>query len=69
MAHERKAEDEDESVSVNSSRKSWTYTDDTAMARSVAASLIHNKGLDEKDMARRYKNSHHIAATLTWAML
>ena len=29
------------------------YTDDTAMARSVAGSLIENKGLNITDMAKR----------------
>ena len=29
------------------------FTDDTAMARSVAQSLINQKGLDVKDMASR----------------
>lgn len=30
-----------------------TYTDDTAMARCIAASIIHHNGLDDKDLARR----------------
>lgn len=30
------------------------YTDDTAMARSVAQSLIENKGFDAKHMAKMY---------------
>ncbi|XP_060599900.1 ADP-ribosylhydrolase ARH3-like [Ruditapes philippinarum] len=32
----------------------FEYTDDSAMARNVAKSLIQNNGLDTKDMARRY---------------
>ena len=32
----------------------YPFTDDTAMARSVARSLIANKELDARDMARRY---------------
>lgn len=30
------------------------FTDDTAMTRSVAASLIEKKGIDLKDMAHRF---------------
>jgi ADP-ribosylglycohydrolase len=33
--------------------KIWDYTDDTAMARSVAKSLIENQGFDAEDMAER----------------
>ena len=33
--------------------KIWHYTDDTAMARSVAKSLIENQGFDAEDMAER----------------
>ena len=29
------------------------FTDDTAMTRSVARSLIHNKGINVKDMAQK----------------
>ena len=32
----------------------YPFTDDTAMARSVAASLIANNDLNSKDMAKRY---------------
>ena len=31
----------------------WHYTDDTAMTRSVAKSLIENQGFDAEDMAER----------------
>ncbi|KAL5015687.1 hypothetical protein ScPMuIL_005276 [Solemya velum] len=35
-------------------RKQWKFTDDTAMARSVARSLLDKKNLDVKDMAERF---------------
>lgn len=34
--------------------KIWKFTDDTAMARSVARSLTENKSFDAADMAERY---------------
>ena len=33
--------------------KEFKFTDDTAMTRSVARSLVSNKGLNVRDMARR----------------
>ncbi|KAL3863996.1 hypothetical protein ACJMK2_005712 [Sinanodonta woodiana] len=39
-------------------RKIYKFTDDTAMARSVAASLIEENGLNVKDMARRFSEEY-----------
>ncbi|XP_062566072.1 ADP-ribosylhydrolase ARH3-like [Saccostrea cucullata] len=39
-------------------RKIWEYTDDTAMARSVAKSLIEKKGLDPKHMAQMFSEEY-----------
>ncbi|XP_061171393.1 ADP-ribosylhydrolase ARH3-like [Saccostrea echinata] len=39
-------------------RKVWKYTDDTAMARSVAKSLIEKKGLDPKHMAQMFSEEY-----------
>ncbi|XP_056004434.1 ADP-ribosylhydrolase ARH3-like [Ostrea edulis] len=36
----------------------WEYTDDTAMARSVAKSLIEKKGLDPKHMAQMFSEEY-----------
>ncbi|XP_046342813.2 ADP-ribosylhydrolase ARH3-like isoform X2 [Haliotis rufescens] len=36
------------------------FTDDTAMARSVAASLVAKKGFDVKDMAKRFTDEFHL---------
>ncbi|XP_021348624.1 poly(ADP-ribose) glycohydrolase ARH3-like isoform X2 [Mizuhopecten yessoensis] len=36
----------------------WTFTDDTAMARSVARSLIEHKGFNARDMARRFTEEY-----------
>lgn len=39
-------------------RPLWKYTDDTAMARSVAQSLIENKGFDAKHMAKMFSEEY-----------
>ncbi|XP_069140131.1 ADP-ribosylhydrolase ARH3-like isoform X2 [Argopecten irradians] len=36
----------------------WTFTDDTAMARNVAKSLIENNGLNATDMATRFSEEY-----------
>ncbi|KAK2187384.1 hypothetical protein NP493_167g02000 [Ridgeia piscesae] len=41
-------------AALDSVRKEQQFTDDTAMARSVARSLVEKKGLDVKDMASRF---------------
>ncbi|KAJ8316997.1 hypothetical protein KUTeg_004901 [Tegillarca granosa] len=41
-----------------SKKKIWEFTDDTAMARSVASSLIENKGLNSRDMAKRFVDEY-----------
>ncbi|XP_060068197.1 ADP-ribosylhydrolase ARH3-like [Ylistrum balloti] len=38
--------------------KIWEFTDDTAMARSVAKSLIEQKGFNAKDMACRFSKEY-----------
>ena len=38
----------------NNGKNILKYTDDTAMARQVALSLIDKKGLDVADMAKRF---------------
>ncbi|ESO94966.1 hypothetical protein LOTGIDRAFT_117396 [Lottia gigantea] len=49
-----------ENVKAGKRRKfgEYIYTDDTAMARSVAESLIDNKGFNAKDMAKRFSEEY-----------
>ncbi|XP_021348627.1 poly(ADP-ribose) glycohydrolase ARH3-like isoform X2 [Mizuhopecten yessoensis] len=56
-AEKRKRENENPDGEV-SNGEIWTFTDDTAMARSVAKSLIKHNGFNARDMARRFSEEY-----------
>ncbi|XP_006819557.1 ADP-ribosylhydrolase ARH3-like [Saccoglossus kowalevskii] len=47
-----------ERFSSNTDERQLEFTDDTAMARSICVSLIHNKGYNAKHMARRFAEEY-----------
>ncbi|XP_033756833.1 ADP-ribose glycohydrolase ARH3-like isoform X2 [Pecten maximus] len=57
-AAEKRKETNQNAEKEVSDEKLWTYTDDTAMARSVAKSLIENNGFNANDMASRFSQEY-----------